>query len=95
MFELKVHLFDDGQDTVRQQTAQMEGFALAVAEGQVLGEEAAAEQRRAGQRDAGGPASRDIVEWSGKQTHARKDSRSGMNGGCGIAQRIRAALREL
>ena len=94
MFELKVHLFDDGQDTVRQQAAQMEGVALAIAEGQVLGEEAAAEQGRAGERDAGGPASCDIVERSGKRTHACEDSRSGMRGGCGIPVAASAALHD-
>ena len=57
VLELELDLLLDGQDAVREQAAQPERVALLLAEREVLGQQAAAEQCRAGQRDgAGRPA---------------------------------------
>ena len=46
VLELELDLLVDRQDPVGQQAAQPEGVALGVGEGQVLGQQPAAEQRR-------------------------------------------------
>ena len=50
VLELELDLLLDREDAVRQQPAQPERVALLVGEGEVLGQQAAAEQRRTGER---------------------------------------------
>ena len=51
VLELEVDLLLDRQDPVRQQAAQPERVPFDVGEGQVLGQQPAAEERRSGERD--------------------------------------------
>ena len=51
VLELELDLLLDGQDAVGQQAAQPEGVALVVGEGEVLGQQPAAEERRPRQGD--------------------------------------------
>ncbi len=74
VLELEVDLLLDRQDAVGQQAAQPERVALVVAEGEVLGQQPAAEERRPGQRDRRRPAGGDVVERGGQGTHPREDS---------------------
>ena len=64
---LELDLLLDGLDAVGQHASQAEGLALVLAEGQVLGEEACAQQLEAAQVDLGRPAGDDgregLLEW--------------------------------
>ena len=71
VLELELDLLLDGQDAVGQQAAQAEGLALVGREGEVLGQQPAAEQRRAGQGDACRAAGGDVVERGGQRAHRR------------------------
>ena len=62
VLELELDLLVDGQDAVGKQAAQPERVALLLAEGEVLGEQPAAEERRSRQRDGGWPSGRDVVD---------------------------------
>ena len=60
---LELDLLLDGLDAVGQHAAQPEGLALVLAEGEVLGEEAGAQQLEATQVDLGRPTGDDGREW--------------------------------
>ena len=74
VLELELDLLVDGQDAVGQQAAQPERVALVLAEGEVLGQQPAAEERRPRQGDRRGPTGGDVVVWGGQGTHPREDS---------------------
>ena len=74
VLELELDLLVDRQDAVREQAAQPERVALLLAEGKVLGEQPAAEERRSRQRDGGRTSGRDVVVRGGEGTHPREDS---------------------
>ena len=61
VLELEFDLLVDGQDPVGQQAAQPERVAFVVGEGEVLGDQPAAEESRPCQGDRRGPAGRDVV----------------------------------
>ena len=65
VLELELDLLLDGQDAVGQEAAQPEGVALGVGEGQVLGQQPAAEERRPRQRDRRRPAGSDASKGAG------------------------------
>ncbi len=64
VLELELDLLVDRQDAVREQAAQPERVALGLAEGEVLGQEPAAEERRARQRDRRRPDDVPAAGWS-------------------------------
>ena len=69
VLELELDLLVDGQDPVREQAAQVERVALVGREGEVLGQQPAAEERRPGQPDRGRTAGGDRVEGLGQRSH--------------------------
>ena len=69
VLELELDLLVDGQDAIRQEPAKLERVAFRVAEGEVLGQQPAAEQSRPRQRDRCRPAGRDGIERSGQRAH--------------------------
>ncbi len=89
MLELEVDLLLDGEDPVGQEPAQAEHVPLFLAEREVLGQEAAAEQRRAGDPDRRRPAGRDVVERCRQRSHPGEDSGHAPPVPCGRADRPR------
>ena len=74
VLELEVDLLLDREDAVREQATQPERVALGGREGEVLRQQAAAQQGRPGERDRRGPTGRDGIERGGQGTHAREHS---------------------
>ena len=70
MLELEVDLLIDGHDMGRQQAGQPEGLALLEAEGEILVQEALAEERGAVEVDGRGAPGRDGVVWRRQRSHA-------------------------
>ena len=75
VLELQDDLLLDRQHAVGQQAAKPEGVALGVGEGEVLGQQPAAEESRPGERDLRRPACRDRIERGGQWAH--RDEHSG------------------
>ena len=69
VLELELDLLLDRQDAGREEAAQPERLALVDREREVLGEQPAAEQGRAGDRDAGRTTGHDVVERGGQRLH--------------------------
>ena len=69
MLDLEADLLLDREHPVRQQASQVEGVAFGIGEAEVLGQQAAAEQRRAGQGDGCRPARCDGIERGGEWSH--------------------------
>ena len=69
VLEFERHLLVDGEDAGRQQAVELERVTLVIGEGEVLGQQAAAEQRRAGDADPGGAAGGHDVERRGERSH--------------------------
>ncbi len=76
VLELQCLLLLDRQDPIREQPVEPEQVTLRRRERQVLGQQAAAEQRRAGEPDLGGATRGDIVERSGERTHRAEHNRA-------------------
>ena len=84
VLELELDLLLDREHPVRQQPAQPERVALVVREGEVLGQQPAAEERRPGEPDRGRAAGRDVVVRVGQAAHPREDSGGGAGPGRGV-----------
>ena len=74
VLELEVDLLVDRQDPVREQAAQPERVALGRGEGEVLGQQPAAEERRARQRDGAGRPAAMSSYGAGRGRIPREDS---------------------